>query len=192
MPEAVCCRRKELEPAEPLIDARRPEVPEDPRVTTSMISAERIPISGERTMNTSVFVHPAAITTPSPPSRSPRPRIRRRAHETSWSGRPTYQVIRSQTIAPSRPAKITADVTTLMIDHARNRSSSPPPCRSRSREEIEERGPHDRLSGRQHARRDDRGDRVRRVVKAVDVVEDKGDGDQRHTASSVGSIASRA
>ena len=35
------------------------------------------------------------------------------------------------------------------------------------------------LPGRQHPRRHDRGDRVGRVVKAVDVVEDQGDGDQR-------------
>ena len=34
------------------------------------------------------------------------------------------------------------------------------------------------LPGRQHARRHDRGDRVRRVVKAVDVVERQGDEDE--------------
>src|SRR4029078_11416756 len=45
-------------------------------------------------------------------------------------------------------------------------------------DEVEERGPDDRLAGTQHPGRDDRGDGVRRVVKPVDEVEDQRDADE--------------
>jgi hypothetical protein len=44
-----------------------------------------------------------------------------------------------------------------------------------AKDEVEERGPDDRLARRQHARGDDGRDRIRGVVKAVEEVED-----QRH------------
>src|SRR5205809_556697 len=47
------------------------------------------------------------------------------------------------------------------------------------RDEVEERGPHHGVVRLQHARRDDRGDRVRRVVEAVDEVEAEGQRDDR-------------
>src|SRR5439155_1118040 len=44
--------------------------------------------------------------------------------------------------------------------------------------EVEKRGPDDGLARRQNARRDDGCDRVRRVVKSVDEIEDERDQDQ--------------
>jgi hypothetical protein len=46
-------------------------------------------------------------------------------------------------------------------------------------DEIEEGGPYDRLLRPQHPRGDDGGDRVRRVVQAVEEVERQRDHDQR-------------
>jgi hypothetical protein len=45
--------------------------------------------------------------------------------------------------------------------------------------EVEERGPGDGVAGAQHARGDDGGDRVGRVVQAVQEVERQRDGDQQ-------------
>ena len=75
---------------------------------------------------------------------------------------------------------MTVDVTMSEVDHpfadrARDRSAE-----GERREEVEDRGPDDRLSGRQHARGDDRGNRVRGVVEAIDVVERQRDADERH------------
>ena len=49
----------------------------------------------------------------------------------------------------------------------------------RKSREIEEGGPHHGVVGLQDARGDDRGDRVRGVVKAVDEVEEEGGQDDR-------------
>src|SRR6185369_13474979 len=49
----------------------------------------------------------------------------------------------------------------------------------REGDEVEEPGPQHRLAGGEDARRDDGGDRVRRVVKSVDVVEGQRDHDDR-------------
>jgi hypothetical protein len=48
------------------------------------------------------------------------------------------------------------------------------------RQEVEGRGPGHGHARRQHTRRDDRGDRVRCVVEAVDVVERQRDEDDRN------------
>ena len=65
------------------------------------------------------------------------------------------------------------------VDHARADRLSDGRAESERRDEVEERRPDDRLPGRQHPGRDDRGDRVGRVVEAVDVVEDQRDRDER-------------
>ena len=93
-------------------------------------------------------------------------------------GSPKNQVMRSQMIAPVSPPNTTAKVTILM-------SIIPAPTVLRDgraererRDEIEEGRPDDRFARRQHARRHDGGDRIRRVVETVDVVEEQRDADQ--------------
>ena len=88
-------------------------------------------------------------------------------------GSPKYHVIRFQMIAPMSPARITENVTT-------SRSTIPEPDRlgdggaeEERRDEVEERGPGDRLARREHARGDDGGNRIGGVVKAVDEIENQ-------------------
>ena len=63
------------------------------------------------------------------------------------------------------------------VDHPRPHRLGDRGAEDRGGGEIEERGPDDGLTRREHAGRDDRGDRVGGVVKAVDVVEDERDDD---------------
>ena len=63
------------------------------------------------------------------------------------------------------------------VDHARADGLGDGGAEPERRDEIEEGGPDDRFAGRQHARGHDRRDRVRGVVKSVDVVEDERDHD---------------
>ena len=94
-------------------------------------------------------------------------------------GRPMYQVIRSQTIAPISPAKITAKVTARM-------SIIPEPIvfatavpNPKAATKLKKAAQTTALPGRQHARGHDGGDRVRRVVEPVDVVEGERDRDEQ-------------
>ena len=95
-------------------------------------------------------------------------------------------MIRSQTIAPISPAKITQKVTTLQIDQARADRLGDGRAERERRDEIEEGRPDDRLARAEHPRRDDRRDRVGRVVEAVDVVEDQRDADQGDDRQQIG------
>src|SRR5438067_38939 len=67
---------------------------------------------GERTMNTAILRNPSAIRDPQPAfatAAPPMPPMRAWEDEV---GSPRYQVIRSQAMAPTRPAKITDVVKT--------------------------------------------------------------------------------
>ncbi len=71
-------------------------------------------MSGDTTMKISVFVHPAAMMTPKPALATAAPAY---PPINAWEelvGKPKHQVMRSQTIAPTRPEKITASVTAWM------------------------------------------------------------------------------
>ena len=63
----------------------------------------------------------------------------------------------------------------ILGDRAGHRRSEDQECR-----EVEERGPRDSQSRREDARRDDRRDRVGRVVEPVEEVERQGNGDDGH------------
>ena len=89
-------------------------------------------------------------------------------------------------IAPIRPAKITAKVTTLM-------STSPLPdglrdgrAEGERGDEVEKGGPDDRFARREDPRRHDRRDRVGGVVEPVDVVEKQRDENQREDGEKIG------
>ena len=69
---------------------------------------------GDTTMKISVFVHPAGMITPSPALAMAAPAYPPMSACDELVGRPTYQVMRSQTMAPTSPEKITASVTELM------------------------------------------------------------------------------
>ena len=56
-------------------------------------------------------------------------------------------------------------------------------------DEIEERSPDDRDTGRKHARRDHRRDRICGVMQPVEKIEDEGDRDQRDKQTSESGIA---
>ena len=88
-------------------------------------------------------------------------------------GSPQYHVMRSHTIAPISPAKITPYVTTA-------RSTMPAPTvfatavpNPNAAMKLKNAAHMTAFPGREHARRHDRGDRIRRVVKPVDVVENE-------------------
>ena len=92
-------------------------------------------------------------------------------------GRPRYQVMRSQTMAPTSPEKMTASVTELM-------SIMPAPTvfatavpNPNAATKLKKAAQIDRLSWREHPRRDHRRNGIRGVVESVDVVEDEGGGD---------------
>ena len=72
------------------------------------------------------------------------------------------------------------------VDQARPDGLGDGRAEGERRDEVEEGGPDDGLARRQHARRHDGRDRVRGVVKAVDVVEDERDDDERDDCEEVG------
>ena len=82
-------------------------------------------------------------------------------------------------MAPKRPAMMTYGVT-------RDRSTKPLPtvfrdrrAKHERRDEVEKRGPHYRLTRREHSRGHDGGDGIRRIVETVDVVEHQCDRDDQ-------------
>ena len=134
------------------------------------------PTSGETTSGTSTLstsvpqwnaLAPAWATTApaSPPTRACE----------ELDGIPYHQVIRFQAEAPRSAASTTAWVTSAG-------SANPVAMVVRDRgagdgaHEVEDAGDEHRRADGQHAGRDDRGDGVRRIVEAVDVVEH----DRRH------------
>ena len=128
-------------------------------------------MSGDSTMNTAIFWHPAQIER-LPPGR----RDGGAGHAPTSAceevvGSPRYHVMMSQPMAPTRPAKITGVGERAGLDDVlgdRGRHLRPEDEEGR---EVEERRPRDRLPRRQHAGRDDGGDGVRGVVEAVEEVE---------------------
>src|SRR5688572_5976673 len=89
-------------------------------VATISTNPSDIPSNGARTMKMSVFVQPEAMMAPQPALATAAPAYPPIKACDELVGNPKYQVTRSQTIAPTRPAKITAKVTTV-------RSTSPDP-----------------------------------------------------------------
>ena len=92
---------------------------------------------------------------------------------------PRLHVTTFQTIAPVSAPKMTLPSTTPALDDARPDRLRHVQPEYRERDEIEERGPDDRGLRPQHARRHDGRDRVGRVVKPVQEVEQQRDRDQR-------------
>src|SRR5438477_7212400 len=75
-------------------------------------SPASIPISGDTMMKTSVLVQPLGMITDGDSARATAaPAYPPISACEELVGRPKYQVMTSQTIAPTRPAKITANVT---------------------------------------------------------------------------------
>ena len=85
-------------------------------------------------------------------------------------GKPTHHVMRSHTMAPISPARMTYCVQ-LDIDEARadGRGDSGP--EQERGDEVEECRPNNRLKGRQNARRHNRRAGIRGIVEAVDEIE---------------------
>ena len=128
---------------------------------------------GIRTLSTIVAqctIAPAAIAAPT------RPPIRACDDE---EGRPKYQVIRFQAIAPSRPARTTTSPAFAgqrrdhVTDGVRDLLAE------ERADEVHDRGQHQGDARRQRTRRHRGGDGVGGVVEAVGVVEDQGDDDDR-------------
>ena len=71
-------------------------------------------MSGDRKMKMSVFVQPAGMIATKPAFATAAPAYPPMSAWDELVGRPKYQVIRSQTMAPVKPLKMTAKVTTLM------------------------------------------------------------------------------
>ena len=91
-------------------------------------------------------------------------------------GRPSHAVSTFQKMAPIKPAK-TRPMEMNSGDDDLGDGVGHLERQEEERDEVEERGPHHRLPRLQHSRRDHGGDGVRRVVKAVDEVEDQRDAD---------------
>ena len=96
-------------------------------------------------------------------------------------GRPSHQVIRFQAMAPMSAAATTAWVVVCVVDEARADRLGHRRAGERA-DEVERRRHEDRVPRPEGPGRDRRGDRVGRVVEAVDVVEDDGqhDDDDEH------------
>src|SRR4051812_42654590 len=73
-----------------------------------------MPISGERKMKMIVLLHPPGTSVAKPALATAAPAYPPTSACDELVGRPEYQVIRSQMIAPARPARITEKVTILM------------------------------------------------------------------------------
>ena len=95
-------------------------------------------------------------------------------------------------MAPIRPARITEVVTIADVDHARPDGLGDGGAEHERGHEVEEGRPHHGLAGLQHARRDDGGNRVGGVVKAVDVIEDQRNGDDENDEGEFHCSATRA
>ena len=107
---------------------------------------------------------------------------------------PKYQVMRFQTIAPSRPARTTSRRDDREVDHPLADGLRDVGAEHEGGDEVEERRPDDGLLRREDARRDDGGDRVGGVVEAVEEVEDQRDEDDEddQAEASVGIAAAQA
>ena len=75
-------------------------------------SASAMPSSGEMTMNRTGLTQPLRMSAPNPALAIAAPPYPPSSAWLDDVGRPRYQVMRSQTIAPSRPARITLESTT--------------------------------------------------------------------------------
>ena len=95
-------------------------------------------------------------------------------------GRPKYQVMRFQAMAPSSPA---ITITSPCVARCRGSIVSETVVRDllaeEGADEVHDGGQRQRDPRRQRAGRDRRGDGVGGVVEAVGVVEDEGDDDDR-------------
>ena len=93
-------------------------------------------------------------------------------------GMPSPHVMTFQTIAPDQRAEDDAAVDDAGADDARADGLRDVQAEHGERDEIEEGRPDHGDLRAQHARRDDRGDRVRGVVQAVQEIEHQRDGDE--------------
>ena len=91
-------------------------------------------------------------------------------------GNPQYHVARFQTIAPSN-AQISTSCVTMRASTRPEAIVFATAVPHSAPIRFVDGGHHHGLPRREHLRRDDRGDRVGRVVKAVDVLEHQGDQD---------------
>src|SRR5262249_25946153 len=81
-------------------------------VSTISANPTASPMSGARIMNTPILMRPAATSEPKPAFHTAAPT---KAPISAWDddvGKPQYHVIRSHTIAPARPARMTHWSTT--------------------------------------------------------------------------------
>ena len=91
---------------------------------------------------------------------------------------PSSQVTTFHTIAPIRAPNTTWESMTSAVDDAGPDRLRHMRAEKQEGDEIEERGPDDRVLRTQHAGRHDGGDRIRRVVQPVEEIEQQRDGDQ--------------
>ena len=171
--ETSCMRRNRLSTLSG--DARRKTFE-----TATMRSApSRKPSSGETRMKTTVFQMPAPIREPVPAFAITAPTMPPISACDELDGMPRHQVIRFQAIAPISAPKTTWWSTTPGCDDPLADRRSDAQMKDEDRDDVEERREDDRLLRLQHAGRDDGGDRVRRIVKAVHEVERERERDQQ-------------
>ena len=105
-------------------------------------------------------------------------------------GRPTYQVMRFQTIAPSSALRMRCGIDDRRLDQPLADRLGDRGADHERRGEVEHRRPDDRHARREHAGRDHGGDRVGAVVEPVDEVEDQRDRDDRQDVDHVAASCS--
>src|SRR6266545_5363794 len=145
-----------------------------------MVKPSRSPMIGESTMNTAIFWRPETIKACHPALPTAAPAIPPTRACDELVGRPRYQVITSQAMAPTSPEKMTALVSTALIDHVLGDRAGHGRSEDQECGEVEERSPYHGQPWRQDASRDDRRDGVGRVVEPVEEIERQGHGDDRH------------
>ena len=145
-----------------------------------------MPMSGDRTIKTSVLVQPAGMIAPKPGLGNRRAGV---AAEQRVRRARRQSVVPGNQVPDDGAEKARIDHREAddgQIDHAGADGSRDSGSGEERRREIEERGPNHCLAWREHARRDDGRNRIGRVVETVDVVEDEGDDDQPTDGEEVG------
>ena len=179
MVEAEEGGRHQLQTPEPAIDPRRRRPPEDPMDRDHEAQPED-QTNEWRKKNEDDRLGPAAGND------RPKPGLRdRRAGITADEG---VRRTRRQAGIPGdqipddradQAGEYHRECHDVDVDHARADRLGDGSAERERCDEVEEGGPDDRLAGREDTRRNDRGDRVRRVVEAVDIIEEQRDGDDR-------------
>ena len=172
-------RREELHPAERASTRRGVDARKTQWLTVIRRSPTTRPISGASTMKMSVFVQRRDDDADEAGLGDRRARIAAEQRVRRARRQPAVPRDQVPDDGADQPREDDGEGHDVEVDHAGADGLRDAGAEDECGDEVEERRPDHGLSRRQHARRDDRRDRVRGVVKAVDVVEDERDGDQR-------------